>query len=172
MSIFGTSAPKFIAADSTEVLLDYVLYRQDYEHNIREHKSGLNRNRSFYNRGTHIEFTGTIYLYKYGDPALKLRTLDTYRNTLVTLYRHRDGEPYQTPDEENVPFLFIELFPYYVFGYTDPNLYDVADFRFISLNPVDVSQSAQPPAVSPGTGIVTPKGIPIVTPKGEEIETP
>src|SRR4030042_47917 len=148
--IFGTGAPKFIASDNAEILLDYFVYGDDEpQPNYRVAQSVMNRHREIVNTDEHYIFNGTIYLYKYGiDPVTLIIDTETVRNRYneingykydeVTLYRHRDGEPMKDSNGDIIKFYLTELKTFYL----NTVRFEIAAFiEFISVDPCVMAES-------------------------------
>ncbi len=117
MGIFGVAAPKFIydrgGAGETTVLLDYAKIVND-EPEVRtiKHESELSGKKVFIPRGQHWNFDVVVNLYKYGDPLAAYLNFKSYQDVLVTLYRHRDGEPFKKPGGADCLFYITEVTAY------------------------------------------------------------
>lgn len=152
-SIFGNSAPKFIAdfggTGEATVLLNCWLTNKD-EPVVKELiiESELTAERSIISRGEYWLFSGTVNLFKYGSLAeirAKFEEIYAWNKTNVVLYKHRDGEPYKDSGGSEVLF-YMTVMPKNLMTL---DFKDLLVIEFRSLSGVDFSDSsAVRPAVS------------------------
>ena len=161
MSIFGTGLPKLIDASANTVLLDYVNVLQDApEENNILHENEIGGNRAAVVRPHNWVFEISMHIYKQASPETYFQTIYALRGTEVTLYRHRDGQPFMDSAAANVAFKVMRVQHYYVGDYYKNNK-DAAIMEFRSLAPVDFSQFAG--------ALLSDEGLPILSDTGEAI---
>lgn len=133
-SIFGIEAPKFIDAESNEILLDYfVVLKDEKDLGTIIHPSIINRHREWIDKGDHWIFEGLIHLFKYDDPEEKYLELKNYYKQNVILYKRRDGFPFFNAEEEDAYFRIDKLEPIFL------NASGFPDVLFISFLSVETA---------------------------------
>ena len=143
--IFGVSAPKFVfdyGVEETEqtVLLDYVIPTQDKpEPDIIEHKSVINGHREHILKGNHWIFEVRLNLYKYTNPRSKYEEIKQYEGLDVTLFRHRDGDPFKDSSGTEVLFTLVSVTEAYL---TQIDYKDVLYLTFKSKDYIDRSDGS------------------------------
>ena len=116
MAIFGTGRPKIITSADVSINLDYgkVLKDEpDFSLNIR-HQNPISGDRVYVSRCYHWIYEIQLYLYKFAAPDVTYDLLNTALYDTVTLYRHRDSDPFKDESGTVCPFKFTELIPFYV----------------------------------------------------------
>lgn len=137
-SIFGIEAPKFVDAESNEVLLDYfVILKDEPDFGTIKHQSIINRHREWVDRGDHWIFEGLIHLFKYENPEQKYLELHSYYKQNVILYKRRDSLPYSNSDGDAAYFRIDKLEP---INLKASGLPDVLLLSFVSIE-TNVSQA-------------------------------
>lgn len=142
--IFGVSAPKFVidygGESEATVLLDYCIPTQDKpEPDIIEHKSVINGHREHILKGIHWIFEVRVNLFKYTDPRSKYEEIKQYEGQDVTLFRHRDGEPYKDNGGNEVLFSLVSVTEAYL---TQIDYKDILYLQFKSKDYIDRSDGS------------------------------
>lgn len=124
------------------VLLDYVVVDKDEaEDRSGFYESVITNHREKDSRGEHWVFSVILNLWKYGSEAAiksKLDEIYQYRNSDLTLYRHRDSDPFKDAAGNDVLFFIDEIRPFYMerIAFRDRLL-----VTFRSKDPVDFTQN-------------------------------
>lgn len=117
-SIFGEQAPKFVynlgSLNQTEVLLDYWLpLRDEPEEREIVNESSLESVRTIIDRGDFWTYEGRINLFKYESITAirsKFEEIYQFNKKAVTLWKHRDGQPFKDKNGNNVLF-YMKVIP-------------------------------------------------------------
>lgn len=151
-SIFGIGAPKFVydfgGSNEQEIELDHVvIITDDPDISTIENKSVKTGFTSWNYKGKHWIFELDLYLFKYPLANQKsfYNTLKSFENTLVTLYKRRDGDFIKNPNDDPVLFFIEEIEERYVERFDYP---DTLRIRFISQDPIDKVFSVPAPVWS------------------------
>jgi hypothetical protein len=138
--IFGIQNPKIIDSGANTILLDNVVVLVDEPITYKLiHQSPLNGNRNVVHRGKRWTYEIRYHLFKQStDHATIFETLYDLLGTEVTLYRHRDKNPFQDTTGTVVPFIFKEINPVYV---ETVNYRDALILKFISTKFVDLTKN-------------------------------
>lgn len=158
MSIFGTQEPRFIGSNGTTVDLDNArVLRNQPEYDTIINQSKLSGDRTVITRFRDWVFEVQIHLNKYGALAEnKFNNLDSYLYDKVTLYRHRDGNAFDSP------FKFVSIMTFYL---EKINYKDAAILTFISNTNLTLG-------LQPIRYLKTPEDDFITTPDGKKIIVP
>ena len=138
-SIFGSSQPRMISADGlTTVDFDHSKILIDRpEFDTLMNQSRLNGDRNFHQRGYHWLFKIRDYLFNYNHPDSKFESVMEYLGTEITLYAHRDAEPFSDTSGETVPFFFDSFERFYAddpdSGKSDYIEYTFKSTKFVSM---------------------------------------
>ena len=146
-SIFGSLSPKFVydlgGANEATVFIHYWVPTKDEPETRKEiiHDSELEADRNIIPLGDYWAFEGYINLLKYPDLASrrsKFEEIYAYNKKVVTLWKHRDGQPFKDSAGNNVLF-YLNATPKN-FGTLDYR--DVLILQFRSLTEVYFSNGA------------------------------
>jgi len=142
--IFGTGRPKFVydlgGEDESEILLDHFIVDDDnLEDDVIEHESVITKYRDWEEKGEHYLFSGRMNIFRFGNPFAKYQEVMAYKNSLVTLWRHRDHDAFQD-SSGNIVLFKVKMEPYY---FTQAKYKDVIKLTFKSQKPVDIDKCLQ-----------------------------
>lgn len=159
MGIFGTAAPKFIfdngGGSETTVLLDHaVIIKDEPEVDTLTIRSPLSGHKFNFWRGKYWYFDVNINLYKYSDPLSKYSNLKAFEGQNVSLWRHRDGEPFKKSGGADCLFLLKEVT---AFAIEDVEYRDRVVLRFESIDYVNEA----------GSTVIVPQATDITVISGE-----
>lgn len=140
MAIFGEDSPQFVYGGAT-VELDYAVpLRDEPIYDTIAHQSAIGGDDQYSHRGYKWAYEVVINLMKYTNPDDKFSEIVQYLGLNVSLYRHRDHQPFQDSNGDDVPFYFSECVPFY----TNLEEFDTRDkllLKFVSTKYIDISQS-------------------------------
>jgi hypothetical protein len=145
-SIFGTGSPKFVydpgGSSEHTCILDYsTIERDEPEVKVIKHESELTAERVYKFQGELWNFDVKVNLFKYG-PASRSKFMEiyAYKNKLVQLWRHSDGNKMVDSDGNPVMFYISEVTP--VQTRDVPGFPDVLQIKFESTKAVDLTNGA------------------------------
>ena len=136
--IFGEQEPKIITSSGTSIYFDHTIIVENKPvFNRIEHESKINGNRLFVNKGYHWVFKFKMNLFKYSDPLTKFEEIEGALFDNVTLYKHRDRDPFKDDNGDIVSFCFIELEPFYLdkLNFKDCLLLTFESTKFVKMVP-------------------------------------
>jgi len=141
--IFGVGSPKFVYTSEenieTTVLLGHaVVTRNDPAVKKIVHESELGCDRTFIPLGEGRELEIRVNLFRFSNPRSKLQEIMQYKNKLVKLWLHDDGEPYKDSSGNAVLFYIDEATPIY---WESLDYKDMLILKFLSTAAVDLSDS-------------------------------
>jgi hypothetical protein len=158
--IFGTQNPKIVDSDDNDILLDHsVVLADEPEYDQVIHESDLDGTVYFAHKGKHWNYEIRYHIFKESDQATKFQALYDLLDEEVTLYRHRDKDPFKDSSGTIVPFVLTEIIPIYM---ETVSYRDALILKFTSTKYVDLSESLT-------AHLVTEDGESIITEDGEEI---
>ncbi len=150
--IFGITSPKYIydrgGAGEVEVLLNHiVLLRSEPETEYVDLQSEIDGFRDSTLRARHWIVEMKVYLYKYADPAQKFADIMAHMGKSVSLWLHRDGDPFlQADGTTDARFTLREVTPIYI---ETVQYRDGAILLFRSVDPVVLNSGVEGSNVLP-----------------------
>ena len=138
MSIFGTSAPRFVTTGAATINLDYSEVIEDKPSPDRlVNKSPLSGSITNVERGDHYTVKIKVNLFKYSNPTTKFNEIVAHYRTGVYLYKHRDGNAYKDSSGSDV-LMYFDLIER---GYLETgNFEDVLILTFKSTEWIDLGE--------------------------------
>lgn len=141
MSIFGTTAPKFICNGTTVNLDHFVTTKDEPEYINLMRPSVITHKMNFVQLGYYWHFEGTEYIGKYANASDKFQELISYLYSTVQVYRFRDGLPLQDAYNTPMDFIIYEMTPAYLDGIKRD--YDILLIKMRSVQFVDMKKYLQ-----------------------------
>ncbi len=133
--IFGNQAPKF-SVSAVDVLLDFAVIETDaVDEKTITHESGLERARVHITKPKHHKFVVVVHLHRYADPTAKFDEITAHLDSkLCKLWRHRDGQAFQSDAVADALYLFKSFDRFYI---TETSYPDGLRIQFESIDVID-----------------------------------